>query len=71
MKGDFEYVKDSSATVTLSFPIEYKKLLLLTIVETVLDKVLVRNVPGIERCTLIPPSKPGDEPYLFVQGINF
>jgi hypothetical protein len=66
LKGEFEYVKDTSATVTLSFPIEYKKLLLLSIVESVMDRVLVRNVPGIERCALIPPSQPGAEPYLFV-----
>jgi DNA-directed RNA polymerase I subunit RPA1 len=60
-----------SASVTLSFPIEFKKLLLLSIVENVLERVLVRNIPGIERCSLVPSSKPGAEPYLFVQGINF
>jgi len=36
IKGDYIYEEGTSATVTLTFPIEYKKLLLMTIVETVM-----------------------------------
>jgi len=42
-----------SASLTLQFPLEYKKLLLLSIVENVLKKTLVRNIQGIEKCILI------------------
>lgn len=66
LKGDFEYVDQKQITITLNFPLEYKKLLLITLAENALNKVLVRNVPGIEKCTLIPPQKPGAEPYLIV-----
>ena len=44
---------------------------MLTIAEDTLDKVLVRSVPNIEKCTLIKPKNENDEPYLIVQGINF
>jgi len=71
LKNDFVFDVNKSASVTLSFPLEYKKLLLLPIAEAALNKVLVRNVPGIEKCTLVPSQKEGAEPYLFVQGINF
>jgi len=71
LKGDFEFQTNKSATVTLQFPLEYKKLLLLTLTENVLKKVLVRSIPGIEKCTLIQPQKAGAEPYLFVQGLSF
>lgn len=71
LKGAPEYDKDVSATIEIVFPIEFKKLLLLQIIEGVLERILVRNTPGIERCTLIPPSKPSDEPHIIVEGINF
>lgn len=62
-------MQNESVSVTLTFPLEYKKLLLLTIAESCMQKVLIRNIQGIEKCTLIQPR--GAEPYLFVQGINF
>lgn len=31
----------------------------------------MRQVPGIEKCTLVKPKKEGDEPFMIVQGINF
>ena len=34
-----------------------------------MQKVLIRNIQGIEKCSLVQPR--GAEPYLFVQGINF
>ena len=64
LKGDFEFDSHKSATVTIHFPLEYKKLLLLSLVETVIKKVVVRSVPGVDKCSLIAPDK-GD-PYLFV-----
>lgn len=71
IKGEFEFEKGTSASVTLAFPIEWKKILMMTIVESVMKRVVVRNVAGIEKCSLITDAKPSDEPYLFVQGINF
>ena len=69
IKGDFDFVKNESASITLQFPLEYKKLLMLTLSETALNNVLVSAVKDIEKCSLI--KKEGAEPYLFVQGINF
>ena len=53
LKGDFEFETNVSASMTLQFPLEYKKLLLLTIAENVLKKTLVRNIQGIEKCILV------------------
>lgn len=44
LKGDFEVVNNDSISIILQFPLEYKKLLLLTLAENVLQKVLVRNI---------------------------
>jgi len=72
IKGDYIYEEGTSATVTLTFPIEYKKLLLMTIVETVMQQIKVKNVPGIERVHLNMKDTKGQEnPHFFVQGINF
>ncbi len=65
------YEEQKSITVTLGFPIDYMKILMLTLVEQILSKVLIRSVKDIDRCTLIVPDKAGDEPYLSVQGLNF
>jgi DNA-directed RNA polymerase I subunit RPA1 len=54
----------------LQFPVEYKKLLLLSLVDTVIKKVVVRSVAGVDRCVLIEPGK-GQDSYLFVQGQSF
>lgn len=61
----------NTATVELTFPLDVKKALMLTLVEQSLAKVLVRSVPQIEKCTLIRPKKEGEEPQLVVQGTNF
>lgn len=53
-------------TVTLGFPLEFKKILMLTVAESLLAKVLVRSVPGIDNCLLITPDKAHEEPYLLV-----
>jgi DNA-directed RNA polymerase I subunit RPA1 len=67
-----EYKKEiNTASVDIAFPLDFKKVLMLTIAEDTLDKVLVRSVPNIEKCTLIKPKNENDEPYLIVQGINF
>lgn len=55
LRGDFECVDNESVSVTLQFPLEYKKLLILTLAETCLQKVLIRNIQGIEKCTLVQP----------------
>lgn len=62
---------ESTASVDLAFPLEFKKVLMLTIAEQTLQKVLVRSVKNIEKCSLVKPKKEGEEPYLIVQGINF
>lgn len=36
IKGDYVYEDGVSATVTLTFPIEFKKLLLMTVIENVM-----------------------------------
>jgi DNA-directed RNA polymerase I subunit RPA1 len=66
LKGDFQFDQHKSASVTIQFPLEYKKLLMLSLVDAVVKKVVVRSVPGVDRCVLIEPSK--GEPHLFVQG---
>jgi len=55
IKGDFEFEKNKSASITLQFPLEYKKLLMLTLSETALNSVLVRAVKDIEKCALVTP----------------
>jgi hypothetical protein len=61
----------------VSYNLSDKKILMLTLAETLLSKVLVRSVAGIDKCILIAqdPSKEGTvdkkEPYLLVQGLNF
>jgi hypothetical protein len=70
IKGEFEF-ENNSATIALQFPLEYKKLLLLTLAETAMGGVLVSAVKDIEKCTLIPGQNEKDKPYLLVQGINF
>jgi DNA-directed RNA polymerase I subunit RPA1 len=51
--------------------LDFKKILMLTLAEEALTKVLVRSVPNIENCTLVRPKKESEEPFLVVQGINF
>lgn len=64
-------IENNTACVDISFPLDFKKVLMLTIAESTLEKVLVRSVPNIEKCTLIKPKNEHDEPYLIVQGLNF
>lgn len=66
LKGDFQFDNNKSASLTIQFPLEYKKLLLLSLVEAVVKKVVVRSVPGVDRCSLIMPDKAGQIPHLFV-----
>jgi DNA-directed RNA polymerase I subunit RPA1 len=61
-------------TVELSYNLQDKKVLMLTLAEALLSKVLVRSVNGIDKCILIAPEPGKDdkkEPYLVVQGLNF
>lgn len=60
------YEKDKSATVIIGFPLEFSKVLMLTVAEGILAKTLVRSISGIEKCILINPDKVGDLPYLLV-----
>ena len=71
IKGDLEFIEGKSASVTLQFPLEFKKLLILTLADTALKSVLIRNHKDIEKVMLIEPSKEGAEPYLLVQGMNY
>ena len=57
---------DKQVTVQIAFPLEFKKILMLTLAETTLSKVLIRSVPGIERCILVSPTRQQDTPYLIV-----
>ena len=66
------HVKDKSATIELSYNLEDKKILMLTLAESLISKVLVRSVQGIDKCLLINgDQKDKKEPYLIVQGISF
>ena len=58
-------------SVEVAFPLDFKKVLMLTLTEQTLQHVLVRQVPNIEKCTLVKPKKEQDEPFMIVQGINF
>lgn len=62
---DFQKSKNT-ASVEIAFPLEFKKVLMLTLAEQALSKVLVRSVPNIEKCTFIKPKKEADEPCLVV-----
>jgi hypothetical protein len=64
IKGDLEFIEGKSASITLQFPLEYKKLLILQQAETALKSVLIRNHKDIERVMLM--TKEGQEPYLLV-----
>jgi len=44
---------------------------MLEVADAILSKVLIRSVPGIDKCLLITPNKQGEKPFLMVQGINF
>ena len=69
IKGDLEFEDGESASITLQFPLEFKKLLVLTLANEALKSVLIRSHKDIERVILI--AKEGAEPHLLVQGINF
>ena len=69
IKGDLEFVEGKSASITLQFPLEFKKLLVLSLADAALKTVLIRSHKDIEKVILI--TKEGAEPYLLVQGINF
>jgi hypothetical protein len=66
LRGDFIFEKNQSATVTIQFPLEDKKLLLLSLAESVIKKLVVRSIPGIDRCTLIIPKN--NDAHLVVAG---
>lgn len=63
--------KEKSVTIELSYNLQDKKILMLTLAESLLSKVLVRAVQGIDKCILVAPESKDKEPYLHVQGINF
>ena len=44
---------------------------MLTVAEHTMQKVLVRSVKGIERCTFVPSEQKKEEAKLIIQGINF
>lgn len=62
--------KANTASVNIVFPLDFKKVLMLTLAEQALSKVLVRSVPNIETCKYVKPKKDSEEPYLFVVGFN-
>ena len=64
-KIDFDK-KKNVASVNVAFPLDFKKILMLTLAEQTLSKVLVKSTPNIERCTFIKPKKESDEPHLVV-----
>ena len=45
--------KEKSMSVVIELPLEFKKVLMITIAESILPKLLVRSVAGIEKCTLV------------------
>ena len=66
IEGDLEFVEDKSATITLQFPLEFKKLLILTLTDAALKTVLIRSHKDIDKVMLVTPTKTGSEPYLLV-----
>lgn len=63
--------ENNVASVHIEFPLDFKKVLMLTLAEQTLSKVLVRSVPNIEKCKLVKPKKESDELYMDVRGLNF
>lgn len=62
----------NTATAQIVFPLDFKKVLMLTVAEQTMNKVLVRHVSHIEKCTFVKPKPDStEEPFLVVQGINF
>ena len=62
----------NTATAQIVFPLDFKKVLMLTVAEQTMNKVLVRSVAHIEKCTFVKPKPDStEEPFLVVQGINF
>lgn len=60
-----------SITMELTYNLSDKKVLMLTLAENLLTKVLVRSVAGIDKCTLVVPDEDKEkserkEPYLVV-----
>ena len=60
-----------SVTMELTYNLSDKKVLMLTLAENLLTKVLVRSVTGIDKCTLVVPDEDKEksqrkEPYLVV-----
>ena len=43
IKGDMEFEEGRYASITLQFPLEYKKLLILSLADQALKSVLIRN----------------------------
>lgn len=69
---DINFNEDKNiASINVAFPLSFKKVLMLTLAEQTLEKVLVRSIPNIEKCTLVKPKNESEEPFLIVQGINF
>ena len=68
-----DYEKNESLSVTLAFPLDLKKVLMVSIVENVLQKVLLRAIKGIERIILVAneEKKETEEAFIIVQGLNF
>lgn len=72
--GCFEDESDSSIHLYLHFPADFKKLLLIPIVEQVVAQVFVRQCPGITRSVYIKQrlEPNGDEvPCIQTEGLNF
>jgi hypothetical protein len=58
--------------VILRFPMSFKKILMLSIVQAILTKILIKSVNGIEKSFVIEKkSKNGKEKVIQTQGINF
>ena len=49
--------KNKSITMELTYNLQDKKVLMLTLAEQLLSKVLVRSVQGIDKCTLVVPDE--------------
>lgn len=61
----------NKAQALISFSLDVKKVLILTIAEQTMQKCVVKSIKGIEKCTFVEPKKESEEPMLIVQGINF
>jgi len=57
--------------IILRIPASSKKLLMVSILEELTDKIMARSVKGIKKCAILDPNKENPHIRLLTEGINF